>query len=189
MEQKPPKSPLTTIPIYLSRAAPEADTLESQEDSALCEFLTFLGSAKTMSSLSESNPSASSKGMGFGVVLVNTTEASLGYPKGIIMSSQRDDLFLDSLFLQQDICSEDFKFCLRTTWAELGRQFYYACLRWNVSDQIQLIHSNQLASDDNPDCAKGQDKDLPITSVSFDQDEILALGEYASIDPPLLFGD
>lgn len=197
MERKPLKSPLTTIPIYMSRATHEADTLESLEDSTLCEFLTFIGSAKTVSLLSESNPSASSKGMGFGIVLVNTAEASLGKeihktakaiqnaspfpPKGTIF-------FLDSLFLQQDICSEDFKFCLKTTWAELGRQFYYACLRWNVSDLSQLIHPHQLTSGDHPDCARGQDNDLRI-SVSFDQDEILALGEYVSINPPLLFGD
>jgi len=183
-EPKSLKSPLTTIPIYMSRAAPEAKTLESPEDSALCEFLTFIGSAKTMSSLSESNPSAASRGMAFGIVLVNKAETSLGREihrtaKAIQNASSCPPagtvFFLDSLFLHQNICSEDSKFCLRMTWAELGRQFYYACLRWD-------------ASSDHTGYAWEEDKDVSIPSVSFNQDEILVLGEYVSIDPPLLFG-
>lgn len=203
MEPEPLKSPLTTIPIYMSRAPSEYKTLESPEDSALCEFLTFIGSEQTMASLSESNPSAVSNGTAFGIVLVNTAEMSLGREihrtakaisvattqKVLSCASKGRIFFLSSLFLQQDICSEDLKFCLRTTWADFGRHFYYACLRWDVSDQTQLPHlSFRHASGGHRDCAGEQDKDDPTPLVSFDEDEILALGEYESVNPPLLFG-
>ncbi|KAJ6110797.1 hypothetical protein N7486_003032 [Penicillium sp. IBT 16267x] len=201
LELKSLKSPLTTVPIYMSRAPSEAKSSERPGDSPLCEFLKFIGSDKTMASLSESNPFATSMGMTFGIVLVNTAEASLGreihrtakavslaIQKGSSCPSKGTIFFLDSLFLEQKICPEDFKFCLRTTWAELGKPFYYACLRWNVSDQTQLTHLNiRLASDDHYDSTVEQGKEAPAPSVSFDQDEILALGEYISINPPLLF--
>ncbi|KAJ5649276.1 uncharacterized protein N7484_002999 [Penicillium longicatenatum] len=193
----PIKSPLTTIPIYMSSKSKEK-IWEIPGDAPLHDFLTFIGSDKTMTALSESNPSAASKGMAFGIVLVNIAERSLGReihraatavslatkqsscpPKGMIF-------FLDSHFLEQDICSEDIKYCLRNTWAELGKLFYYACLRWDVS-QTPPTQLNRLASGDAPDSAEVQYRKVPAPLVSFDQDEILALGDYVSIKPPLLF--
>ncbi|KAJ5641940.1 hypothetical protein N7490_005940 [Penicillium lividum] len=190
-EVKPPKSPLTTIPIYMPGTPSEFRSSTRPDDSLLHEFLDILGSDKTMSSLSESNPSAKSKGMAFGIVLINTAGESLGKeihrtaisvsqaiqkrscpPKGTIF-------FLNSLILEQSICPEDRNFCLRTTWTDLGKQYYFACVRWNVSDKIQ-----------SPDLSSGVEQDFrdpPALLVSFDQGDILALGEYICIDPPLLF--
>ncbi|KAJ5947979.1 hypothetical protein N7466_000994 [Penicillium verhagenii] len=188
---KPLKSPLTTIPIYMPGGP--SDVGQRPDDSSLYGFLKFLGSDNTTGALSESNISAASEGMAFGISLVNVGETSLGreihrVAKTVSRAIQKKSFcpfkgrifFVDSLILEQIKCPGDLKFCLRATWTDLGKQYYYACLKWDLPDQNQ--------SDNHPGSIGEQDdKSATVPSVSFDRSEILALGEYTSINPPLRF--
>jgi hypothetical protein len=86
--------------------------------------------------------------------------------------------------LTEDIKPEDPGFCLRQTWRNLGLKYYYACLRWNfvkgndhavVEREMQITHQH---------CNHGAVSDELSLSlfVSFDEDEIFALGEYTSLE-------
>ncbi|KAJ5626593.1 hypothetical protein N7528_004020 [Penicillium herquei] len=178
------KSPLTTIPVYTS-GTPEKDQMEKSDTSGLVEFLKSLKTPQSKASLQESNPHAASQGLSFGIILINPTERPLGQEinrtsKAIsdamaseTYSSEGRIFFLDSLFLEQDFCPEDPKFCLRSTWSELGRKYYYACLKWGECVALEKTQSGHRITADH--------KDLKWTSplaVSFDRGEVLALGEY-----------
>lgn len=187
-------SPLTTIPVYMSRILPSFECSEENEISAgLYDFLRTIGSSKSRFSLGKSNPHAVSQGKAFGIVLVNPSETPLGHEIrrfSTAIALLRDTssttpggqiFFLDSLLLEQNIHPEDLQYCLRDTWSDLGRQFYYACLQW---DGRNLPASGE--SGDQLLCvthaSKGSSSAL---AVSFDPREILALGEYASVNPPV----
>jgi len=180
------KSPLTTIPVYMCGKPSDEDTAPGSSVSRLKEFIQALLSPESMVSLGQSNPRAVLQKIVYGIVLVNPGEHPLGkeiqrtadaFPKALccershIDPSQCKIFFLDSVILEQDIQPEDIKFCLRETWSELGRLYYYACLQWNSSESIKnktVVGSNS-------------DGHLPPTlAVTFDESEIQALGEYTS---------
>lgn len=178
----PPRSPLTTIPVYMSSTPFKSPSSQKEESSGLLEFLETLDSNESTSSLQQSNPNAVSKGLAFGLALVNPAETPLGreihriaetlsrmLQDGASSPSRKGRIFfLDSIILEQDITPEDLSFCLRETWLDIGRKYFYACLRWDL---------------DNFGGDRG--KLPPALAVSFDEDEILILGEYKSIDPLL----
>ncbi|KAJ5716587.1 hypothetical protein N7493_008498 [Penicillium malachiteum] len=186
------KSPLTTIPVYTS-GTPEEDQIEKSDNTGLIEFLKSLNTPQSRASLLESNPHATSQGLSFGIILINPTERPLGQEinrtsqvisdtmaKGTCPSKGRI-FFLDSLFLEQDFCPEDHKFCLRSTWSELGRKYYYACLKWGECVTLDKNESGHHITADHTD-AKG----ISSLAVSFDRGEVLALGEYWSLPSPPL---
>lgn len=200
-----PRSPLTTIPVYRS-GRPPRKTSDREEGSStdLLEFLSTLGSHESRSELQHSNPEAASKGIAFGIVLVNPGGTRLGQEihrttealcqllhKRTSHSDKGGIFFLDSVILEQDIQPEDLSFCLRKTWLDIGREYYYACLRWDLDERFRYkdsekrTHSlSQLNS--KPKTSSGIP---PAVTVSFDEAEILMFGEYTSIDPLLHVND
>lgn len=195
----PLKSPLTTIPVYMSGTPLESSLPQTEQNTGLLKFLETLGSNESTSSLEQSNSEAVSKGLAFGMALVNPGETPLGQEihriaealsrtlqnGGSLRSRKGRIFFIDSIILEQDIPPEDLSFCLRKTWADIGRKYYYACLRWDLDDDfggnlesqgqscVHLENERQTSGGELP----------PALAVSFDEDEILVLGEYESIDP------
>lgn len=198
-EQKmTPSSPLTTIPVYMSGAPSQDDVSPVEQDSStLSQFLQALGSDETISAFKRSNPQATRQGAVFGIVLVSPSESPLGrvihkLAKGLSRTLQNQSslptngriFFLNAAILAEKINSESTEFCLRQTWRILGHKHYYACLRWNSVNHDFEEGAGSETRVARPD-GIGQgvsDGPSPALSVSFDQDEILALGEYTSLD-------
>jgi DNA ligase-4 len=199
-KRESPISPLTTIPVYMSGSPSEADgeSSEQQESSSLSQFLQALGSDETQSSFKCSNPQAARQGAVFGIVLVNTGELPLGQlihkiAKGLsrFLHNQRSPLpangrifFLDAVILGENIDPENPEFCLQQTWRNLGVKYYYACLRWSFVKRVDQAHVGpefqHVHQDGNYESVS--DGPSPALFVSFDEDDILALGEYTSMD-------
>lgn len=198
-EQKAtPLSPLTTIPVYMSGAPSEDDlSSEEQDSSTLSQFLQALGSDETATLFKRSNPQAARQGSVFGIALVSPSELPLGQvihkiAKRLSPSLQNESslptkgriFFLNAAILAEKINSESTEFCLRQTWRTLGHKHYYACLRWNYVDRRIDEGAGSETPAARPD-GIGQavsDRHSPALFVSFDQDEILALGAYTSLD-------
>ncbi|KAJ6007435.1 hypothetical protein N7540_011411 [Penicillium herquei] len=179
------KSPLTTIPVYTSGTSAKDQAVEKEDNTGLMQFLNSLKTPQSKASLLESNPHAASQGLSFGIILINPTERPLGQEinrtsKAIydamanrICPSKGRIFFLDSLFLEHDFCPEDPKFCLHSTWSELGRKYYYACLKWGECVTIDKSQPAHQVTADHKDA-----KWTSSLAVSFDRGEVLALGEY-----------
>lgn len=198
-EQKmTPLSPLTTIPVYMSGNPSRDDrSPEEQDSSTLSQFLQALGSDETISLFKRSNPQAARQGAVFGIVLVSPSESPLGQvihklAKRLSWSLQNQSslptngriFFLDAAILAEKINSESIEFCLRQTWRTLGHKHYYACLRWN---SVNRHVDKGAGSETRVACPDGigqgvSDGPSQALFVSFDQDQILALGEYTSLD-------
>lgn len=197
-----PRSPLTTIPVYMSGTPPKNATSKDGDSSGLRKFLQTLSTPESRSLLQHSNPEAVSHSTAFGIALVNPSESPLGQEihniAEALTRSLRSDtshlpnggkiFFLDSVILEQDIHSEDRQYCLRETWADIGRKFYYACLRWDLKSWDKM--DCQLHSENCPQTSSGGHRGHPPpVVVSFDEDEILVLGEFKSIKPLLHIKD
>lgn len=194
-ENHKPRSPLTTVPVYMSGVP---SLFSSKQDSpGLHKFLQTVGSIESRDSLRQSNPKAVSRSIAFGIVLVNPRERSLGqeiyritqalqvFRTGESYPRSGKIFFLDSDIVNQDVQPEDLQFCLRATWAKLGRKYYYACLRWDLGPDSSSRGYSQLEAHHR----RRRPEVLPPVSVDFAQTEILAMGEYESIDPFLCFDD
>ncbi|KAJ5831800.1 hypothetical protein N7474_000111 [Penicillium riverlandense] len=204
------KSPLFTVPGYMPDNHSDYVSLTPQMNSfhgahacnsSLHQFFQSLGSAETRSSLQRSNPSAEAHDMAFGTVLLNPTSTPLGQEIHKIGEALSDILhsgtstlpsngrifFLDSSFTNLDIDAGDLRFCLRETWLNIAREYYYACLTWGPERT-----SGERSSDGHVSVESSRSRlnrhyfnptAPPALSVSFDKAEIAALGEYVSIEP------
>ena len=196
-ENNNPRSPLTTVPVYLSGVP--AILSSKQESPGLHKFLQAVGSIESRDSLQQSNPKAVSRSIAFGIVLVNPRETSLGqeifqmaqalqgFRTGESYPRSGRIFFLDSDIVKQDVQPEDLQFCLRATWADLGRKYYYACLHWDLGPDSSGRGYAQLEAR----YKRRSPEVLPPVTVNFAQTEILAMGEFVneSIDPLLCFDD
>lgn len=199
-QNEAPISPLTTIPVYVSGSPSEGDMKSSkpQESSSLSQFLQALGSDETLSSFKRSNPRAARQGAAFGMALVNPSELPLGQAihkiaRGLSRSlhNQKSHIpangrifFLDAVILKENINPENPEFCLRQTWRVLGVKYYYACLRWGSikGRNHEGAEPRSLSAQEDGNCQGVSDGPLQSLFVSWDENEILALGEYASLD-------
>lgn len=196
-QKKTPLSPLTTIPVYMSGTPSKYDlSTEEQDSSTLSQFLQALGSDETISLFMRSNPQAARQGAIFGIVLVSPSEAPLGQvihkvAKRLCRSLQNQSsipangriFFLNAAILAEKINSESIEFCLCQTWLALGHKHYYACLRWNsVNRDVDEGAGSETRATRPDGIGQGvSDAPSPALFVSFDQGEILALGEYTSL--------
>lgn len=201
----PHRSPLTTIPVYLSSAPSTKSSHQEEESANILKFLATLGSSETISSLQQSNPKAFSRGLAFGLALVIPGETPLGQEihriagtlsrmlqDGVSLHSRKGRIFfIDSVILEQDIQPEDLSFCLRETWTDIGRKYYYACLSWDLDDHYGEHLETQKKSYSHLDneCPTPIGERSPALAVTFDEDDILVLGEYKSTEPPLHVDD
>jgi DNA ligase-4 len=160
--------------------------------------LQALGCDETKSLFKRSNPQAASQGAVFGIALVNPGELPLGQlihkiAKGLSRSLQDRQstlpangriYFLDAVILRENIKPEGREFCLRQTWWVLGMKYYYACLRWKYAKSRDHGSAGpELRPAQQGGNRQGITDGLsPSLFVSFDEDEILALGEYTSLD-------
>lgn len=189
------KSPLATIPVYLP-GTPEERVTKTPYISHFDRFLELMGKEASNVALHQSNPHASSAGLTFGIFLIDPRENPLGreihsmakavsqaIKNGKPCPSKGKIFFLDSLILQQDLCPNDPRFCLRNTWSDMAKHYYYACLGWGESEPVNKAQPNYFISLDS--VARRNPRHSRATSISFNQNEVMALGEYVSTNPPI----
>ncbi|KAJ5980939.1 hypothetical protein N7481_008237 [Penicillium waksmanii] len=189
------QSPLTTIPVYMPGPS-DMHAANTSCHSGLHEFIQTLNSPDSIASLEKSNPGAVRQKIAFGIVLVNPGEHPLGkeihhaantisdmFRRKTSCPTRCKIFFLDSAILQQNIQPEDPTFCIRETWSELGRQYYYACLRWGLDedskDDTAVDTSTSSMVKNHFD--KSNSHTLLTLSVTFDESEILALAENTTL--------
>ena len=189
------KSPLATIPVYLP-GTPEERVTKTPHISHIDRFLELMRKDASKIALQQSNPHASSAGLAFGIFLIDPAENSLGreihrmakavsqaIKNGKPCPSKGKIFFLDSLILQQDLCPNDPRFCLRNTWSDMAKHYYYACLAWGGSEPANMTQRSCFLPFDP--VARRNTRRSRVASISFNQKEAMALGEYVSTNPPV----
>lgn len=195
------QSPLMTIPVYMSGPSDTDVTNNTSCHSGLHEFIKTLNSQETIASLEKSNPEAVRQGMAFGIILVNPGEHPLGKEihraanavsdvfrgKGSCVPPRCKIFFLDSAILQQNIQPEDPTFCIRETWSDLGRQYYYACLWWSFDENSKdgTVVDTIISPTVNNHFDELNSHSLLTLSITFDEKGILALGENTTAKPAI----
>jgi DNA ligase-4 len=212
-----PQSPLTTIPLWMpelslkSFALPDSD-LQFHPDmntDSLRRFVQSLGSNAVQSALQQSNPYAASQGTRFGIILfdpnitplgkemhrVVTTLATTVHQGRASLASIGNIFFLSSSILTRDLRPEDLRFCLRTTWSQIGGEHYYGCISWDLSrrpigsvaDRVKEIMTLKMSFPDItsgvPDHRDFASNTGPWIKVTFDDSDVAVLGEYVSVEP------
>ncbi|CAI7678561.1 unnamed protein product [Penicillium manginii] len=195
------QSPLMTIPVYMSGPSYMHHETDTSGHAGLHEFIQALNSQSSIDSLEKSNPKAVFQGMAFGIVLVNPGEHPLGKEihlaanaiseifrcKRSCLPTRCKIFFLDSAMLQQDIKPEDPIFCVQETWSELGHQYYYACLQWGLDENSKdgtMVDTSGSSMIENH-CDNPNSHTSLALSVTFDESEILALGETTTKKPAI----
>ncbi|PYH89345.1 putative ATP-dependent DNA ligase [Aspergillus ellipticus CBS 707.79] len=200
------QSPMLQIPKYIHQDPPTASTnnIHSIPNTSptLPSFLQALISPDFQSRLKLSNPHAASQDTAFGIILLPSTQPTLGtllmeLSKGISKSLQphhppRGTVFiLDSKTLDLDTPT-DLRFCLRQTWENISKEYFYASVTWKskqpllpmsfLADEITGTPVEEQAKDaSNLGCSKG--KGGPQVSVNFKRHGLGLLGEFSSLDP------
>ena len=160
--------------------------------SHLHEFIKTLISPDAIVSLKRSNPRAEREALSFGIFLVNPSESSLGkeihgmvdaireisYPRNPRAPNKCNILFLNSAILERELLPEDLRFFDQETWCGLGRQYYYACLEWDLNGSVKDLGVAATSAIANGEFNNSIKHALPALSVNFDESQILALGEY-----------
>lgn len=171
-------SPLATIPT--SKLATRSENRA---------FLQSLISDRSKRLLHRSNPLAASLGMAFGICLVDLAEVCLGQEihmmakaalqlikeEPLCFPSKGTIFFFNHNFFEHCNSPEDLNFCLRDSWSRLATQCYYGCLQW---DGLDLLTKQPPA-----EMSRHFGKSSSLFSVSFDDIQVLALGEYTSLNP------
>lgn len=187
------QSLLTTVPVYMSGQRAGRHTMSNlSSHSHLHEFIKTLISPDAIVSLKKSNPRAEREALSFGIFLVNPGEYSLGkeihdtvnaipeisYPRNPRAPNKCKIIFLNSAILEREMLPEDLRFFDRETWCGLGRQYYYACLEWDLNGSFKDLGVAATSAIANGEFNNSINYALPALSVNFDESEILALGEY-----------
>ncbi|PYI05982.1 hypothetical protein BO78DRAFT_446000 [Aspergillus sclerotiicarbonarius CBS 121057] len=209
------QSPLLQIPIYIHSPPPEEPPINLpipdtwQTSSTLTFFLQTLLSQDSRSLLKKSNPHAASQNTAYGLIILPSKQNTLGTVLPNLRRAlskalqpyhptnpQTGKIFiLDSNLFNlttTTTLTNDPRFCLHQTWENIGRESFYACVKWSFFQELPSPESSSLAEEKAvPDTSKevrpqGHDKSgcrkLRI-NVSFDRRELGSLGEFSSLEP------
>lgn len=157
-QQKCPRSPLTAIPVYLTptllseyqttKPLNLARTLQTTTN--VHAFLNRLTSQVHKNILESTNHAAIPHHTSIGLVCIDGDETPLG-PELLRIGRAIDTalknassdfpapgkiFFLDSSFLGLETSVADQRFCLRTTWENIAKSYFYACLAWGSGVEI-----------------------------------------------------
>lgn len=152
------QSPLTAIPVYLpSNLLSEYQTTKSpnlaktlQATTNLKTFFNHLASQVHKNIIEPTNRTAILRKTSIGLVCINSDETPLGPEllrigkaidttlKGTSsdLPAQGKIFFLDSSFLGLGTSAADQRFCLRMTWENIAKSYFYACLAWGSRVEI-----------------------------------------------------
>ncbi|KAJ5089057.1 hypothetical protein N7532_007741 [Penicillium argentinense] len=193
------RSPLMTIPVYMTGRS-------SETDAGLMDFIRALNSDESRVSLAQSNPRAVEDGTAFGLVLsipsktiIGQDILRVGHALKVLSDSFRHEVpdglttykifFLNAAILAHVPQPEDEKFCLQETWSRLGPLFFYACACWDLGRYEEesaagiIANANPCATVNTSSFKLKTSGDLPSAlSVTFLKSDILALGECTSAE-------
>ena len=204
------KSPLVLLPQYLCPSS-FSDKYHSKPSKAT-------DSPDGLLQAMISNPHTTTQNQSLGLVLL-PQPSSLGPEILSVIKSLSQSLrtvskfpstgkifFLDSKVLSLGTGPEDPRFCLRATWNNINKVYFYACVSWSThiatapvtattTAQSLRRRSHAIADEipcTNPgdDIAPGSTPNLDQTkkfniSVGFEKDELNCLGRFVSIEPLL----
>jgi DNA ligase-4 len=170
------RSPLTTIPVYLhpsylsklSASTANPQRLSSTMKTTTDNLSSFLGTLSSQTELQtaniiQRNPHTPSQRTAYGLVCLDSTKAALGAEilrVGRALDTVFDNekaqagslplntkiFFLDAAFLGLQTTSADRRFCRRTTWEAIAREYFCACLRWSTDGAFVGFDKRELAS-------------------------------------------
>ena len=189
------KSPITTLPVYLAGSSAKEqyqcrDTLSLLKDAektfSCAGFVQRLCSKKCREGLRNSNPYASSQHMMLGLILLDMQEPSLLSTLLIEVSNALADMaylpprgkifFLGLDILGLGLEPADHRFCLRLTWENISKTYFYSCLKWDFRRYTSL-------GDDGHSLGQIFGSSNDGFALVFDPDEVTTLGEFVSIEP------
>jgi DNA ligase-4 len=209
-----PQSPLTTIPLWTPETSlgsfvlPDIQLHQDVDTVSLHEFVRSLGSNAAASALQQSNPYATSQGTRFGIILFDPNITPLGKEMHRVVTSLAAVVhqgtssvasigkifFLSSSILAQDLRPDDLRFCLRTTWSQVGAEHYYGCISWDLSERPVGLMTDKAKQPPTlkmsfsglaevPDDQGPEPGAAPWIKVTFNDSDIAVLGEYISVEP------
>ncbi|KAL4950272.1 hypothetical protein BDW69DRAFT_172519 [Aspergillus filifer] len=98
---------------------------------------------------------------------------------------------LDSKFLCITTNWKHPKFCLRKTWEKISKHYFCACIAWNTDASIRPGSEHPieevLSTEPVQNQKKNKNRGLKLR-ISFDRRDILALGEFSSLEPLVRVG-
>lgn len=202
------KSPLITLPQYLCPSS-SSDEHHPNPTNATHSPDDLL---QTMTSHHNTETHATFRNLSLGLVLL-PQQSTLGLEILSIVKSLSESFgtapkfpptgkifFLDSKVLNLGTGPKDTQFCLRTTWENISRVYFYACVSWSTTTTTatttaQSLHRRSFTTADEIPCTNPGDDNTPIStpithqtegfsiSVGFEKDELHCLGEFVSIEP------
>ncbi|KAL4894812.1 hypothetical protein BDV59DRAFT_212097 [Aspergillus ambiguus] len=178
------RSPLTTIPFYIHQGELGTTPIDIPTQTPdLDTFLTALRAANIGSLLGLSNLYA------LGDLLLSLTnklsETLSATPERY--SFKGKIFILDSEFLKLVPTANDLRLCLRETWSNIGREYFYTCVSWDVS-RAYIVHPGLRDAGDNTPF-------VPQILVEWDEGELDSVGEFCLVHsrggdtPPFTNGD
>jgi DNA ligase-4 len=205
------KSPLSTVSIYISSELHLDELSAGFSDltniaRTLEEFIIMLSTERCSSNMEKPNTAAAPQDINLGIIFADHSLTPLG-PKLLNLIQQLSQAFraptsnlhpkgriflLNFQFLQFDADLKHNKFCLRKTWEQISRAYFYACIAWDpvCHGPIDEFPATALDNDAEEDCQSTglRRTSTPKLRISFDRKEILLLGEFSSLDPLVRVG-
>ncbi|KAL3463624.1 hypothetical protein BJX64DRAFT_256612, partial [Aspergillus heterothallicus] len=200
-EMKPerPISPLSKIPLYVSTS----QRIEYSEKIArltnvahtIDEFFVMLKASGTAQRQAHGTVSYPQQ-VALGIIFLDETQTQLGPMLEELGNRLTQSLrasishfilgvrifVLRTKFLAISRSLRHYQFCLRRTWEKLSREYFLACIEWNC----EASPKTSIAGDCADRNALGLYQDryhISKPRISFDTQELLALGEFTSLDP------
>ncbi|KAI9933091.1 hypothetical protein MW887_007562 [Aspergillus wentii] len=205
------KSPLEVVPFYINHAIlPEKQCtshLDVEFTHEIDVFFQKLVSQETRTDLKNSNPFAVSQGMALGLVLIESGKGLLDAElvefsnklmhKAPNLPSRGKIFFLDANFMNLEVGKDDLRLCLRSTWENIGKEYFYACISWSPEESGSTNETTgeipckpwESNNQKNVDCVDEGSKKTgaPKVAIIFEKDELTSLGEFTSIEPLVHF--
>ena len=183
-QQIPTQSPLTTTPVYLrAKSSRHAQSNPSSIKglNIITELDQFLQTLHTKTTSKKPNTLTTSQDAVSSLICIDIKDYPLGeelqktskaltsflHNNRSTAPPNRKIFILDQAFLDLEVEAADTRFCLRETWANIAREYFYACLSWDWSFDAQGRRG-------------GSGRGGPRMSIGFDAEELSMLGSFAA---------
>jgi DNA ligase-4 len=210
------QSPLVTIPMYCGgffftttpRDLEPLFRAQAREFTfAVCHFVEELAFPGCRNALLNSNPAAVEEDMAIGIALIDdrirldkkaqeikevgdevARTIKCGFPE---LPSKGKIYFLSYRILYHGTGVEDRQWCLKSRWAEVAKDYFFACVSWGYGippdvearrefEKLQIHQEGVEETIDDEDRDRREGTDV---FTSWDANEAEMLGEFVSIDP------
>ncbi|KAL2842414.1 hypothetical protein BJY01DRAFT_264517 [Aspergillus pseudoustus] len=205
-ELERPISPLSRIPLYIVPTSRHEEYLEKTAGltnvaHTLDEFFFLLKASGTLQRQPNNTLPIPQK-TASGIVFLDELQAPLGprleelshlLTQTIRTSTSKFPskvriFVIRTKFFEIGRSLRHYQFCLRRTWEKIGREHFMACITWDCEASPQATVDIPSTDDSTARTALSARPDwgcIPKTRILSDRKELLALGEFISLDPPV----